>query len=228
MINRTIGLVGFFLCLVLSSSAQLVLPQPTAESTDLAHIKAVYSQSGVLSYQMSYRLFPPNATVATDSLKGSLTMSGSNYHAKIATLEYLKEGNQMLYVDHDAHQLVLLPPLSNSAANPMSAGTLAGLLESEGIESDVQILGANKRELSLTILHSGIELMEIWYSNDNYLIERTRTTLAANQAVIEVRYTNYKRQKGKLLASIAQYTTFKNKKYTPTERYKNYRITSRT
>ena len=103
---RIIRLTGFFISLAVSLSAQWVLPEPTAESTDLARIKAMYSQEGLLSYAMTYRLFAPNETVAKDSLKGSLTLSGHDYHAKIATLEYLKEGNRLLYIDHDAQQIV--------------------------------------------------------------------------------------------------------------------------
>ena len=224
---RIIRLTGFFISLAVSLSAQWVLPEPTAESTDLARIKAMYSQEGLLSYAMTYRLFAPNETVAKDSLKGSLTLSGHDYHAKIATLEYLKEGNRLLYIDHDAQQIVVLP-LSKNASNPLEAGTLAGVLESENIAAEVQNLGGNRRLMTLEMPQSGVAKMDVWYSTDNYFIERTRTVLAANEAVIDVQYTQIKRQKGKLARSITYYAVLKNKKYTPTERFKNYKITVRT
>lgn len=226
MKNRIIK-IGFWLVLmgtIQPLSAQFVLPPITAEATDLARIKAAYNQAGAVSCTMTYLLFAPSATQPTDSMMGSLMLFGTNYHFKIAHFEYVQQGDRLLYVDHDAKEMLLFTA-AKSNTDPTNAGQLATLLDRGGVATALQNLGGNHRKITVNAApQSGTSNVEIWYTTDTYFIERTRTVLPQNKAVLDIKYGAFSREKGGMTASIAAYTVLKNKKYTPTEKFKSYKI----
>jgi hypothetical protein len=225
MINSSIK-IGFW-CILFSlhyaASAQFVLPPITPESDDLARIKTAYSQAGVVSCKMTYQLFAPDATQAADSMMGSLTMLGSDYHFKIGQFEYLQQGNRFLYIDHEAQSMMLFHR-AKSHTDPTNSGQIASLLDNGGVVAEVQNIGGKQRKLILEPAQSAVENVEIWYNTDSYFIEKTRTVLAQNKAVLEVKYGQIKQPKTGFSYSISSFTVLKNKKYAPTDKYKGYKI----
>ncbi len=206
-----------------TASAQFVLPPITPESDDLARIKTAYNQAGTVSCKMTYQLFAPSATQAADSMTGSLTMLGRDYYFKIGQVEYLQEGNRFLYIDHESRQMMLFSR-AKSNTDPTNSGQIASLLDKGGVVAEVQNIGSKQRKLILETEQSSIENVEIWYNTDNYFIEKTRTTLAANKAVLQVTYGQTKQLKTGFTHSITAFTVLKNKKYAPTDKYKGYKI----
>ena len=224
--HKVIVLFICFSFVINSLAAQWALPDATAESTELTQIKTAYSQAGQVSCKMMYRLYAPSTTRAADSLSGSLTMFGNDYHFKVAHFEYIKEGSLLLYVDHQAHELVLLNTGQNGG-NPVDAGILASMLDKEGVATTLQNLGGKQRKLSLDMPQSGIENVEVWYTTDTYFVGHTRLKLSANQAIVDVQYSQYNQQKVKKMPSIKQFAVLKNKKYTASAAFKQYKLSVR-
>jgi hypothetical protein len=218
--------ISFWLLLITTIqplSAQFIVPPVSPEASDLARIKAAYSQAGTVSCKMTYLLFAPSATQATDSMVGLMTLFGSDYHFKIAHFEYIQQGDRLLYLDHEAHEMILFK--ANRATNdPKNAGQITSTLEQEGVAKDLKNLGGNKRKLTLDPLMADANNIEIWYNTNTYFIERLRTVLPQNKAVLDIKYGQINHEKGGLKTAIATYAVFKNKKYTPTEKFKNYKF----
>ena len=204
-------------------SAQFVLPPITAEATDLAHIKAAYNQTSAVSCNTTYLLFAPSSNRTADSMTGHLTLFGNDYHFKIAHFEYLQQGERLLYVDHENHEMQVFKT-AKSNANASNAGQIATLLDREGVATSVKNLGGNKRKLTWDAAQAGISNIEIWYNTDNYFIERTRMVMPETKGVLEVKYGAFSPEKTGFNHSIAAFAVLKNKKYTPTDKYKGYKI----
>lgn len=204
--------------------AQFVLPPITAEATDMARIKAAYNQAGAVSCKMTYLLFAASATQPTDSMTGVLTLLGANYHFKIAHFEYVQQGDRLLYVDHDAREMSVFTAVKSNT-DPTNAGQLATLLDRGGTATALQNLGGNHRKITLNAPQAGTSNnVEIWYDTDTYFIKRTRTSLPQNNAVLDIKYGAFSREKGGMTTSIAAYAVLRNKKYTPTDKFRSYKI----
>jgi hypothetical protein len=203
--------------------AQFILPPVTAEATDLALIKTAYNKAGVVSCKMTYQLYAPSANTAADSMTGNLTLSGGNYHFKIAHFEYLQQGSRLLYVDHEAREMLIYTAAKNQP-DGTNAGQLATILDRQGVATSIQNLGGNRRKLTFDAAQAGVQNVEMWYNTDTYFIERTRTVMPQTNGILEVKYGQFNREKSGFKYAISSFAVLKNKKYEPTGKYKGYTV----
>ena len=220
---QKIGLWCLFINSIQPLSAQFVLPPITAEATDLARIKAAYNQAGVVSCDLTYHLFAPSANQAQESMTGNLTMFGNDYHFKIAHFEYIQQGNRLLYIDHEAHEMLVFNS-AKSTLDPTNSGQIATILDREGVATALQNLGGNRRKLTIDAAQSGINNVDIWYNTDTYFIEHTRTIVPQTNGAVEVQYGQITREKGAFPFSISTFAVLKNKKYAVTDKFKGYTV----
>ncbi len=195
---------------------------------ELKHILEQYRKDKVnLDYRLTYAYYTGKTQVPTDTISMWLTQNGADYHLKAKGFEWIKEGDQLLWVDHEKHEMVLQSTEQATANASHSLDQLEKMALSGEYKMGKYTNGKGDKNIVLTHEEDPDTNLEITYDPKTFFILRTvahypnEDEPTQNVKVVTL-YRNYKLQAGIFVKRLKNYLSLTGKQYKVTKRYSRY------
>lgn len=187
-----------------------------------------YRREGVnLEYRLRYAYFAGKAKLPSDTVSIAFTQNGNNYRMKAKDFEWLKEGNRLLWVDHENQQMVLQNAKAN--AGSFTLDQLEQMIVQEGFQISGHWQNKGLKLLRLSNPDAPGQSIEMAYDPKTYFIFQTviqneDPESAANNSRLVISYQDYQLKKGGFTWSMKQYFIEAGKQRQVSKRYRAYAL----
>lgn len=223
------------LSLLIISSAHLSWAQRGAE--ELQKIVAFYREAGRnLSFRVQYAYFEDQQPKPIDTMSVYLTQNGFDYRMSGSDFEWLKIGDDLLWIDHAIEEMVLFNNRSvapTAQLKTVGPEQVAQLVQEEGLSIQAFKMPKNQAALRITDPGNANFKLELIYDPNTHCLLRLTFEQAdlidesdANETFTKISavYSQYHIQKGAFSRSLKQYLTRTKSGLTPSKTYANYRV----
>jgi hypothetical protein len=206
-----------YIILILFVSSSLIA------QTDLENITKLYSSNKKISYSVTYKIKDLKDKALKDSLIGTFSSKGTDYYFQLGQTEYIYKEGLWLYINH-AEKIIFIKNVPNKGLNANPGKQLKSL--SEVLGNTISYEQVNNNEKKLTIRSQTQGEIVIWYNPKTFTINRIMNPSVINgqPVLLDIHYTNHTINAKKIPQDISQYIEKKNNKYSPTNKYKGYKL----
>jgi hypothetical protein len=231
----------------------VLLGRPLNAQSGQQHLQKIvnfYQPKGKnLSFKVHYAQYQAGKKTPDDTISMWITRQGADFYLKGKDFEWLKNGNSILYVNHETEEIFLQ---SVNAEDEGDQGPkpdqLATLLKQEGLSFHSQMIDPGQRRLQInnpedpsmqidlsfddrsgclfkivSQYSEAIELESSFLETGQKKVELDDQANAARTKVVAT-YTHYRLEKGVFPYAFKRYLNGKKGQYTTAKAFKNYTI----
>lgn len=213
----------------LDSAALVAQTQLAAQ--DLVRIRAAYEREIGSQCLLEYELTSPQYPGQVGKTTATLTQTRLKSHFQLSDIEYVREGEQLLSINHQTKTMLLNKTGKENTAFTQVSSIVQWLGET-GAVPVVERESGSVKKMNLELLNPEVENMQLWYDTTHYRIQKVQLQLARfEEAAADTLRLSFKQEQlwtNKPVVwqwDLKKYLKISKKKATTTDAYKNYQLT---
>jgi hypothetical protein len=181
-----------------------------------------------IEYKLQYAYYERGAKIPSDTMSVSLVQNGSSYRMKGPDFEWIQEGAQLLYVDHQNREMVLQNTQKGNRHSP-SLGEIQLLINKQGYELSALRTKNGMNTLRIAHPQDPGSRIEITYETRHYTLTRAviyqeNPDDPQENVKLVVSYSVPVAKPGKFPWPLASYFRQEGKVYRKTKPFEQYSI----